>query len=184
MKQAYIKAREELDQFAQEDGLHVAPERGSSPDGPSEWSAEQVSSPEGPSEGPSEGPLETDPQPELDSAADVPMSNRSIVRKLFNKIALRTHPDKVKDPKLTKLFLRAKRANLVELCLILFKVDYSSYLALSDSDLDLISEEIKQQETMNNDHSLGLLWSTFSAEQKKNYYTMHIKTKLEKLFKK
>jgi len=191
LKRASIEARQELDRFAQEDGLHVPNEcqdteaaRGAARDSESQ-KAESAGAEAGATEGPSQGQSQED-QAELESASACDMSqSRSVARKLFHKIALRTHPDKVKDPLLTRLFLRAKRSNLIELCIILCKVDYSSFLLLTEDDLDLISEELRKQEaSMNNDSTLGHLWSSMSPQKKKEYYMTHIKSKLQKIFTK
>jgi hypothetical protein len=186
IKRACLEARQELDHFAQEDGLHVTESQESAQESAIPgFTAQEASGSQ--SEASESRYRATQADQELDSAYENDRSqSRCVARKIFNRIALRTHPDKVKDAKLTRLFLRAKRSNLIELCLILFKVDYSSFLLLTESDLDLITEEIRKQEASNDSigQSLGHLWSSFSSQQKKDYYTTHIKSKLQKLFTK
>jgi hypothetical protein len=104
--------------------------------------------------------------PELESASTVETETSPLVKKLFKQIALHTHPDKVKDERLNKLFLLGRKAqeqnDVLTLLFILSKSSPKNLL--EDDDLTAVKAMVGQrQNSLNNrKNTVTYKWNTYS----------------------
>jgi hypothetical protein len=109
---------------------------------------------------------------EMDSAAaDTLESSCPLSKKLFKQIALVTHPDKIKDEKLNKLFLLGRKAqeqnNILTLLFILSKCSPKNILL--DSEMASIKTILDERHgtLIQKKGTVTYKWHTYSEDVKK-----------------
>jgi hypothetical protein len=108
---------------------------------------------------------------EGDAAADTQESACPLSKKLFKQIALVTHPDKIKDEKLNKLFLLGRKAqeqnDILTLLFILSKCSPKNILLDSEmSSIKIIMDE-RQCSLNKKKDTVTYKWHTYSEDVKK-----------------
>ena len=105
------------------------------------------------------------------AAADTLESSCPLSKKLFKQIALVTHPDKIKDEKLNKLFLLGRKAqeqnDVLTLLFILSKCSPKNILL--DSEMTSIKTVLdeRQRSLINKKDTVTYKWHTYSEDVKK-----------------
>jgi hypothetical protein len=120
---------------------------------------------EGPSETTSAEPEETYTEIECDQTDILPLA-----KKLFKQVALHTHPDKVKDEKLNKLFLVGRKAqeqnDIITLLFILSRFQSKDFL--DDAEIRALKAILDERHAglIKKKDSVTYKWNTYSEEVK------------------
>lgn len=99
------------------------------------------------------------------------------LKKLFRKISMKTHPDKVKDKKLNRIFLSAKKyyekGNLVKMLILTKIVNIKE--EQEDKDIEIIRSGIKQYDGKINEMESSVIWKwgNMSEEERKKFYNLN-----------
>jgi hypothetical protein len=114
----------------------------------------------------------TGESPELDVDQMSASDSAPLAKKLFKQVALVTHPDKIKDEKLNKLFLLARKAHdsgdILTLLFITSKCT-SKNLTLAENEMDELKTALNQRQTIitQKKDSVTYKWHTYSEDVKK-----------------
>lgn len=115
---------------------------------------------------------QTEESPELDVDQMSASESPPLAKKLFKQVALVTHPDKIKDERLNKLFLLARKAHdsgdVLTLLFITSKCT-SKNITLAENEMDELKTALNQRQTIitQKKDSVTYKWHTYSEDVKK-----------------
>lgn len=121
---------------------------------------------------PGSGPSTSEPNVE-ETCAEIECDQTEILplaKKLFKQVALHTHPDKVKDEKLNKLFLVGRKAqeqnDIVTLLFILSRFQSKDFL--DDAEISALKAILDERHSglIKKKDSVTYKWNTYSEEVK------------------